>query len=484
MENYSKKKPLLSLLAISAIMASCTTAAAHSSNVSDSVPVSSTSGVTLSSSGLSSSVGNPSSTSSSDPIKTSTSISSTSASSSNSGNNNNDGDTVAAFSRVYSVYEIDTSKKFVIAAKDSNDIVAMTTTPASDKLPWYISGEKVTVQDEKIALKSGLTVWTLSENNGFYSFKTANKSLQGYVDGKHYSINVGDNSGYSDNWSITINNGEAVFKNERNVYLEWYSNHFCGYSKETKVYLYQEDGTVTLGGSGNGGKTDGPAIDDDILGDKRWDGVDFSLYGEAFRDKLGSLITGKLTSYSDCLNVGAKAAAYPNENSKTFIPFYHDAAQSEVATLGQCNREHTWPKSRGGDLIEKDPLIIRQALSKENSSRGNSNYGFDGWDPASCGFEGARGESARVILYAATRYGKAHGLTLSNNKSNSKSMGTLKDLLAWNAQYPPTDFEKLVNNRYEKMGYARNPFVDHPSFANYIWDNEGLRTSAYLIPDR
>lgn len=189
----------------------------------------------------------------------------------------------------------------------------------------------------------------------------------------------------------------------------------------------------------------------------------------------------KTTSYSNCLSVGARAAAYPTSSSSTFVPFYHDA--SVTATTGQCNREHTWPNSRGSGTTGPgaDPFIIRPTLSSENSDRGNLFYGDKGkdkkeWDPKSCGFEAARGESARVILYAATMYYK-NGLSLSNNPYDStdkKTMGTLSTLLAWNATYAPTEIEIQINNYLSDNGYGRNPFVDHPQYANYIWDNNGL----------
>ena len=214
--------------------------------------------------------------------------------------------------------------------------------------------------------------------------------------------------------------------------------------------------------------------------------VNYGEYGKTFATTLGNLITGNTTSYSNCLAEGAKAAAFPDESSSTFIPFYHAPQSSEKTTQSSCNREHTWPDSRGGNMIEKDPLVIRPTLSSDNSSRGNFFYGLGGksgseWDPASCGYEGARGESARVILYAATRYA-SKGLSLSNNPTDSAgnhTMGTLKTLLEWNNKYQPTDFEKTVNERYAKMGYARNPFVDCPDFANYIYDANGYRTSPY-----
>ena len=216
-------------------------------------------------------------------------------------------------------------------------------------------------------------------------------------------------------------------------------------------------------------------------GDPVWN-INLALRGAAFRNALQTIMDGKQTktiSYSECLGVGAKAAAYPNASSSTFVPFYHDA--TVTATTGQCNREHTWPNSRGSGKSGPgaDPFIIRPTLTSENSSRGNLFYGntkSNEWDPASCGFEGARGESARVILYAATMYYK-EGLSLSNNPSDSadlKTMGTLSTLLTWNSTYAPTPIEIQINNYLSNNGYGRNPFVDHPEYATYIWNSNGL----------
>lgn len=216
-------------------------------------------------------------------------------------------------------------------------------------------------------------------------------------------------------------------------------------------------------------------------GDTNWN-INVSLRGAEFRNALQTIMAGKKVktiSYSECLGVGAKAAAYPNASSSTFVPFYHDS--SVTATTGQCNREHTWPNSRGSGKSGPgaDPFIIRPTLTSENSDRGNLFYGntkSNEWDPASCGFEAARGESARVILYAATMYYK-DGLALSNNPGDAtslKTMGTLSTLLAWNTAYAPTPIEIQINEYLSNNGYGRNPFVDHPEYANYIWDRNGL----------
>ncbi len=219
----------------------------------------------------------------------------------------------------------------------------------------------------------------------------------------------------------------------------------------------------------------------EIAEDPNWN-VNASLRGAEFRNALQTIMAGKKTvtiSYSECLSVGARAAAYPNANSSTFVPFYHDA--TVTATTSQCNREHTWPNSRGSGKSGPgaDPFIIRPTLTSENSDRGNLFYGntkSNEWDPASCGFEAARGESARVILYAATMYYK-DGLALSNNPGDAtslKTMGTLSTLLAWNNTYAPTPIEIQINNYLSNNGYGRNPFVDHPEYASYIWDRNGL----------
>ena len=200
--------------------------------------------------------------------------------------------------------------------------------------------------------------------------------------------------------------------------------------------------------------------------------------------------SGKVTSYSDQKTIGPKAAAYPNENSSTFIPFYlepkaENAMSSSMDIFDKpegWNREHTWPKSRGGEQMEKDAVMVRPAAKADNSNRGNKFYGTGSseWDPAGCGYEHARGEAARVILYCATAYNGS--VSLSNNPSDGSSkntMGTLKTLLKWNRDYAPTEWERTVNERLDKYGYRRNPFVDHPEYANWIWDDNGLRTTPY-----
>ena len=51
-----------------------------------------------------------------------------------------------------------------------------------------------------------------------------------------------------------------------------------------------------------------------------------------------------------------------------------------------------------------------------------------------------------------------------------REMGLLSILLKWNELDPPSHEEKLRNERVCRLyQHNRNPFVDHPEFANLIW---------------
>ena len=272
---------------------------------------------------------------------------------------------------------------------------------------------------------------------------------------------------------ITINSSEETSSSAVSSSLDASSSQVISSSSAA------QSSSTPVGSSSSGSSSSYISVPP-VEEDPNWN-IDLSLRGAQFRNALQTKMAAKqtrTTSYSNCLSVGAKAAAYPNADSSTFVPFYHDATRT--ATISECNREHTWPNSRGSgkEGPGADPFIIRPTIEEENSSRGNNFYGTGNreWDPASCGFEAARGESARVILYAATMYYK-NGLSLSNNPSDAtslKTMGTLSTLLAWNNTYAPTPIEIQINNYLSNNGYGRNPFVDHPQYASYIWNNNGL----------
>ena len=170
------------------------------------------------------------------------------------------------------------------------------------------------------------------------------------------------------------------------------------------------------------------------------------------------------------------------------IGFYNNALVSSTwDNEATWNREHVWPKSRGGNKIEGDILMTRPTSVKINSERGNKVYGksSDAYDPGQYVAE-YRGIASRIILYGAIA-----DLSLNINEntgSSSNSMGVLTDLLKWNLQYLPggLDSDSLalrveynrneVNATKADLQGNRNPFVDHPEYACRIWGSTNAST--------
>ena len=229
--------------------------------------------------------------------------------------------------------------------------------------------------------------------------------------------------------------------------------------------------------------------------DSRWP-LDFSEYGATFRNRLARLIRSSGTrTIAYKANNDVLAESDKAKNGNGVVPFYHPDTES----TNSWNKEHVWPNSRGAGESGpgSDPQMLRPTKSSDNSSRGNKFFGDaniddagNTWDPASLGYEAARGECARILFYCATRYydtcapdgsGSSHGstpLSLSNNPGDSSAahtMGRLDRLIEWNNQYPVTAQEIKRNNYLDNAGFARNPFIDHPEYANWIWSPAGLR---------
>jgi hypothetical protein len=69
----------------------------------------------------------------------------------------------------------------------------------------------------------------------------------------------------------------------------------------------------------------------------------------------------------------------------------------------------------------------------------------------------------------AVRY---NGLTLVNGNpadNISGQIGDLASLLTWNSTDPADDFEMNRNNYIYTWQVNRNPFIDYPNLADYIW---------------
>ena len=186
------------------------------------------------------------------------------------------------------------------------------------------------------------------------------------------------------------------------------------------------------------------------------------------------------------------------DNPNNVILFYlQDSRDADNYGTGGdfINREHVWAKSHG-NFTDKMPMYsdthnLRPADASVNEDRGNKDfdniqpngnqnpealycyYTDSTWEPGPL----TKGQVARILFYMATRYEGNDGeidlsLVRHNHTYPDPLHGNLNALLQWNKEYPPSDFERRRNERLYRIQQNRNPFVDHPEFADFIWDNK------------
>ncbi len=156
------------------------------------------------------------------------------------------------------------------------------------------------------------------------------------------------------------------------------------------------------------------------------------------------------------------------------------------------NREHVWAHSHGFPrehfMAYTDLHHLRPTDKGVNADRGNK--GFDFSDAPYLAIEGARidqnsfeppdrvkGDVARMMFYMDIRYtheGARGDLELVNETTDPREprFGWLCTLLQWHELDPVDDWERRRNHRIFQRQGNRNPFIDHPEFADKIWASE------------
>lgn len=170
---------------------------------------------------------------------------------------------------------------------------------------------------------------------------------------------------------------------------------------------------------------------------------------------------------------------------------------------GDCyNREHSWPKSyfNNSAPMNSDLFHIYPTDGFVNGKRSNYSYGMVGasnpWysqngsklgmsDP-SIGYSGIvfepiddyKGDLARTYFYMSTRYYSEDGGWQSWPMANGADLTpwAAAMLLEWHIADPVSSKEIDRNNAIYEIQNNRNPFIDHPEFADCIWGNGDCTT--------
>ena len=218
---------------------------------------------------------------------------------------------------------------------------------------------------------------------------------------------------------------------------------------------------------------------------------------QAVQDVIANPAVVRAHNYGDIVEILNTADQNPLNSNQVFL-MYKEVPRAKFDyqvtsnSTGKWNREHIYPQSRGGfadatsdqadginiwlptsadDIIagHADAHHIRAEDGPENSSRGNKDYGLTGYNGPVGTLGSWKGDVARSVFYMAVRY---NSLSVVNGDIPDTTVGELGDLatlLTWNITDPSDDFEMNRNNYIYTWQMNRNPFIDYPNLADYIW---------------
>ncbi len=228
------------------------------------------------------------------------------------------------------------------------------------------------------------------------------------------------------------------------------------------------------------------------------------LSGTALRDALQGIIadpnTVRAQTYADVIDILKEADVNPANSNQVWLVYTEQGRakldlQNSGSNVGKWNREHTFPRSRGGfnDIDEdeiadgkdifwatkadslrhanSDAHALRAADGPENSTRSNQHYGGSEYNGPNGTLGSFKGDVARSVLFLDVRY---NGLVIVNGfptTTGNGQLGDLATLLDWHRNDPPDDYEMNRNNVVYTWQFNRNPFIDQPDLVEYIWGN-------------
>jgi len=221
---------------------------------------------------------------------------------------------------------------------------------------------------------------------------------------------------------------------------------------------------------------------------------------------------------TDTWDILEQADEDPQDSANILDVYMNASYEKQGGGNVYYNREHTWPKSYGfpddgwGNYPFTDCHQLMLSDVGYNGARGNypfgtcdalcAEYATEGgtlgvypgtsnWTDGSSVWEvwsERKGDVARTQIYMDVRYeGGVHGGTgyaepdliltddvglIQTTGSNASVayMGRLSVLLQWHRDDPVTDEERLRNDIVASYQGNRNPFVDHPEWADCIFE--------------
>ncbi|MCB9195968.1 MAG: endonuclease [Flavobacteriales bacterium] len=201
--------------------------------------------------------------------------------------------------------------------------------------------------------------------------------------------------------------------------------------------------------------------------------VDFSQPAATVEANLKTLITNthNALSYSATYNWLKYTDEDPSNTSNVILMYNgqsenkNNIISSNNTTYPQVwNREHTYPQSLINSPADSDLHHMRACDGVINGNRGDKMFATGSGSYASLSsstwYPGDewKGDVARMIMYVHLRYNEPW-----------TDVGSLSLFLQWNVEDPVSAFEKQRNDRIYSAQGNRNPFIDQPYIATYLW---------------
>ena len=273
------------------------------------------------------------------------------------------------------------------------------------------------------------------------------------------------------------------------------------------------------------------------IADRDWEKSPASSITKGMYDPNTNTITGYQYSTNSTYQSGNNPYVHALYNNRDLDNQAKAWGNHEQDGWG-INQEHIWAKSHGFDTkgsdgtggARGDPMHLWAGNGWANHEHSNNFFAFvdktkdysdagtkyqtaygnlTGYSKNAGGNEKVfepqdsdKGDIARAIFYMVARYNNYAGATegidgnnpnlvmlndLSQNNttgtstaSKSFGMGLLSDLLAWNKLDPVDEYEVHRNNLlYKNYTNNRNPFIDFPEWAEYIWGTANYDGTGY-----
>ena len=338
-------------------------------------------------------------------------------------------------------------------------------------------------------------------------------TVRGYVVGQPTSSTTVVTSGFPNDYALALADAHGTNDTASMVYVQVPSSFRSAWGLHSNPGLMgrQLDVTGTLaayfarpgltsgtafafaGSDGGGGDDDPPPGGDGEYDTTYWKSA-IGKSGSALEAALHTIISSGVAKlpYDAVWNALTVTDRDP-DNPANVIGIYSGfsmPASDNGGGVDQWNREHVWAKSHGDFGTATGPGTDLHHLRPEdvtvNADRGNLDfdeggtpdaeapgnyYDSDSWEPR----DAVKGDVARMILYMAVRYDGGDGwpdLQVNDLAGNGTApyLGRVSVLLRWNDEDPPSAFEMNRNDViYEDYQHNRNPFIDHPEWADSIW---------------